>query len=112
MKTMVGSVLVAGTVVLTGCSGSIHFGHDRSIDRFLLADRVSDTLRHKTSAWPTSTRCDGSLSGEKGATQRCWITDREGVLWGVTTTVTSLDDQGIYFDVDVDAKPTNRQTSN
>ncbi|WP_264923097.1 DUF4333 domain-containing protein [Mycobacteroides chelonae] len=108
MKMIVGSVLVAGTVLLTGCSGSINFDHDRSIDRFLLADRVSDTLRHKTSAWPTSTRCDGSLSGEKGATQRCWITDRDGVLWGVTTTVTSLDDRGIYFDVDVDAKPANK----
>ncbi|CPS21788.1 Hypothetical protein ERS075553_04837 [Mycobacteroides abscessus] len=109
MKAMVWSTLAIGALLLTGCNVSLDIG-TREIDKDKLAVGVTNALRDKTGETVTSSKCDGPLRGEKGAKQRCWITNHKGEYFGVTTTTTSLDDRGIYFDVDVDAQPTS-QTS-
>jgi len=109
VKAMVWSTLAIGALLLTGCNVSLDIG-TREIDKDKLAVGVTNALRDKTGETVTSSKCDGPLRGEKGAKQRCWITNHKGEYFGVTTTTTSLDDRGIYFDVDVDAQPTS-QTS-
>lgn len=93
--------------MLTGCNVSVDVGTPE-IDKDKLAIGVTNALRDKTGETATSSKCDGPLRGEKGATQRCWVTNHKGELFGVTTTTTSVHDSNIGFDVDVDAKPTDK----
>lgn len=109
MKVIAGAAFITCALMLTACNVSVDIG-TREIDKDKLAIGVTNALRDKTGETVTSSKCDGPLRGEKGAKQRCWITNHKGEFFGVTTTTTSLDDRGIYFDVDVDAQPTS-QTS-
>ncbi|MUM16358.1 hypothetical protein BI330_08200 [Mycobacterium sp. CBMA 623] len=93
--------------MLTGCNVSVDIGTPE-IEKDKLATGVTDALRDKTGETATSSKCDGPLRGEKGAKQRCWVTNHKGELFGVTTTTTSVNGGKIAFDVDVDAKPTNK----
>lgn len=107
MKVIVGSAFVACALMLTGCNVSVDIGTPE-IDKDKLAIGVTNALREKTGETATSSKCDGPLRGEKGAKQRCWVTNHKGELFGVTTTTTSVQNRGVHFDVDVDDKPTNR----
>lgn len=48
------------------------------------------------------------LHGVERATQRCWISDYQGKIYGVTVTATTIEGKHIRFDIAVDSKPTNR----
>ncbi|TDZ82126.1 hypothetical protein DE4585_02655 [Mycobacteroides salmoniphilum] len=95
---------------LTSCHVSFTVGSTKeiSISKEKLARGVSDALAAKTATAPTTSKCDGALRGEKGATQRCWISDSQGQVYGVTVTTTTIDGDHIKFDIDVDNKPTSR----
>ncbi|OHU22405.1 hypothetical protein BKG76_18295 [Mycobacteroides franklinii] len=48
------------------------------------------------------------LRGEKGVTQRCWISDSGGQVYCVNVTATILEGDHIKFAIDVDDKLTSR----
>ncbi|MFT8180671.1 DUF4333 domain-containing protein [Mycobacteroides chelonae] len=104
---MIGSALLS-MAALSGCHASVDVGTTKEISKEKLASGVSDALKAKVGTTPTTSKCDGPLKGEKGATQRCWISDSQGQVYGVNVTTTTLDGGRIQFDIAVDDKPTDR----
>ncbi|MBB4852951.1 hypothetical protein HNP40_000317 [Mycobacteroides chelonae] len=104
---MIASALLS-MAALSGCHASVDVGTTKEISKEKLANGVSDALKQKVGTTPSTSKCDGPLKGSKGDTQRCWISDSRGQVYGVTVTATTIDGDHIKFDIDVDDQPTNR----
>lgn len=104
---MIGMAMFSAAA-LTSCHVSFNEGTPVEISKEKLASGVSDALAAKVGTTPTTSTCDGPLRGEKGATQRCWISDSTGQVYGVTVTATTIEGKHIEFDLAVDNKPTGR----
>ncbi|OHU31727.1 hypothetical protein BKG76_00215 [Mycobacteroides franklinii] len=104
------SAALLSMAALTSCHVSFNVGtaKDLAISKEKLASGVSDALTAQTGTAPSTSKCDGPLRGEKGATQRCWISDSQSQLYAVTVTVTTVEGEHIKFDIAVDDKPTSR----
>ncbi|MGY1605065.1 DUF4333 domain-containing protein [Geodermatophilus sp. SYSU D00815] len=91
------AVLLLGLGLLTGCADSVAAAD--------VAAAVAEDLEARTGARP-AVDCPEDLPAEVGATARCTVT-LEGVEgeYGVTATVTEVEDGRAFFDIQVDPEP-------
>lgn len=100
-KLTVVSALAA--LVLGGCSFSAE--KYKAVSADALEQQVSDKLEQMANQRPDKVECPQDLKGEVGATVRCVLTAGPDQL-GVTVTATSVDDDSVKFDIQVDDQPT------
>ncbi len=82
------------SLALTGCSGG-------AVDAADVESQISDQLEAQIGEAPDSVDCPEDLPAEEGAEIRCELTVAEETL-GVTVTVTSVQDNTVNFDIQVD----------
>lgn len=80
-------------LTLTGCSSTV--------DAADVETQISDQLEAQLGEAPDSVDCPEDLPAEEGAEIRCELTVAEETL-GVTVTVTSVADNTVNFDIQVD----------
>jgi len=81
------------SLVLAGCSGAV--------DASDIETQISDQLETQIGEAPDSVDCPEDLPAKEGAEIRCELTLAEETL-GVTVTVTSVQDNTVNFDIQVD----------
>jgi hypothetical protein len=92
-------------VTATSVKGDeVLFDMVETIDKTLVASRLSDQLTEKVGRKPDSVTCPDNLKGNQGATLRCELKDG-GQTYGVTVTVTDVDAGDVHFDFKVDDQP-------
>ncbi|MBH0775129.1 DUF4333 domain-containing protein [Nocardia bovistercoris] len=101
MKKFAAAALPLFACALAACSVSI--GSDPKIDESALEKSVKQTLTEKVGQEPDSIDCPGDLKGTVGTTMRCTLT-AGGDQLGLTVTVTSVQDDTVNYDVEVDQK--------
>src|ERR1700743_2988826 len=78
-------------VTATSVKGDdVLFDMVETVDKDLVASRVSEQLTEKVGRKPDSVTCPDNLKGNQGATLRCELKD-EGQTYGATVTVTAAD---------------------
>jgi hypothetical protein len=82
----------------------VQFDMVETIDKNLVASKLSDQLTEKVGRKPDSVTCPDNLKGNQGATLRCDLKDG-GQTYGVTVTVTDVDAGDVHFDFKVDEQP-------
>jgi hypothetical protein len=92
------AVLVPVLVLAAACGAG-------TVDKDDVAGAVADQVENQVGSRPKVT-CPDDLEAKVGATTRCTLT-LEGVdgQYGVTATVTKVQDDQANFDVQVDAEP-------
>jgi hypothetical protein len=89
-------------MALTGCSVSV--GSDPKISKETLESGITDALEKSVGKRPDSVTCPGSVKAKVGESIRCEL--RAGASrYGLTATVTSLDDGKAQYKVKVDQRP-------
>ena len=92
-------------VTATSVKGDdVQFDMVETIDKALVASKLSDQLTEKVGRKPDSVTCPDNLKGNQGATLRCELKDG-GQTYGVTVTVTDVDAGDVHFDFKVDEQP-------
>jgi hypothetical protein len=92
-------------VTATSVKGdNVEFDMVETVDKNLVASRLSDQLTEKVGRKPDSVTCPDNLKGNQGATLRCDLKDG-GQTYGVTVTVTDVDAGDVHFDFKVDDQP-------
>jgi len=92
-------------VTATSVKGDdVEFDMVETIDKALVASKLSEQLTEKVGRKPDSVTCPDNLKGNQGATLRCELKD-EGQTYGVTVTVTDVDAGDVHFDFKVDDQP-------
>jgi Domain of unknown function (DUF4333) len=92
-------------VTATSVKGDdVLFDMVETVDKNLVASRLSDQLTEKVGRKPDSVTCPDNLKGNQGATLRCDLKDG-GQTYGVTVTVTDVDAGDVHFDFKVDDQP-------
>jgi hypothetical protein len=92
-------------VTATSVKGDdVQFDMVETVDKNLVASKLSDQLTEKVGRKPDSVTCPDNLKGTQGATLRCQLKD-EGQTYGVTVTVTDVDAGDVHFDFKVDDQP-------
>ena len=72
-----------------------------------LATRAEDALMPRLGGVRPEVRCPEALAAKVGAEARCTVfVGRRGQEYGVTMTVTAVEDGTALFDVEVDDQPT------
>jgi Domain of unknown function (DUF4333) len=72
-----------------------------------VATKAEDALEEQVGVRPTIS-CPEDLAAEVGATTRCTFTAGDDPTeYGVQVTVTSVDDDAVRFDVELDERPTS-----
>ena len=99
LRLLVAAPLLA--VPLSACS----FGTTDSLPADEVADGAEDALEDQVGVRPDVT-CPEDLEAEVDAETRCTLTvDGDTEEYGVTVTVTSIEDETANFDVQVDDEP-------
>ena len=92
-------------VTATSVKGDeVLFDMVETVDKNLVASKLSDQLTEKVGRKPDSVTCPDNLKGTQGATLRCELKD-EGQTYGVTVTVSDVDAGDVHFDFKVDDQP-------
>jgi Domain of unknown function (DUF4333) len=92
-------------VTATSVKGDdVQFDMVETVDKNLVASKLSDQLTEKVGRKPDSVTCPDNLKGTQGATMRCDLKD-EGQTYGVTVTVTDVEAGDVHFDFKVDDQP-------
>src|ERR1700742_1034146 len=92
-------------VTATSVKGDdVQFDMVETIDKALVASKLSEQLTEKVGRKPDSVTCPDNLKGNQGATLACELKD-EGQTYGVTVTVTEVDAGDVHFDFKVDDHP-------
>lgn len=86
--------VAAGVGLLAGC-GTPKVAQDK------VEDQISTQLGKKIGHEPDKVSCPGDLTGEKGKSMECTLTDK-GTEYGVTVNVTSVDGKKVKFSIKVD----------
>ncbi|QFU88388.1 DUF4333 domain-containing protein [Amycolatopsis sp. YIM 10] len=90
-------------LALTGCSASVNTG-EPTIAKATLEQGVTDALHKSVGQRPDSVECPDSVKAEAGQSTRCVLT-ASSVRYGLTATVTSVDNGNARYQVQVDNKP-------
>jgi hypothetical protein len=91
-------------VTATSVKGDdVEFDMVETVDKNLVASKLSEQLTEKVGRKPDSVTCPDNLKGTQGATLRCDLKDG-GETYGVTVTVTDVGDVHFDFKVDDQAK--------
>lgn len=89
------AVPVVSLGLLTSCSFSIG---STTVSQEELEKQVTASVEKASTDDPEFTvACDGTLEGEVGATQVCWVTDAEGGKTGLDVEVTEVDGSDVSF---------------
>ena len=92
-------------VAATSVKGDdVEYDMVETVDKNLVASKVSDQLTQQIGRKPDSVTCPDNLKGNQGATLRCDLKDG-GQTLGVTVTVTDVDAGDVHFDIKVDEQP-------
>jgi Domain of unknown function (DUF4333) len=92
-------------VTATSVKGDeVLFDMVETVDKNLVARRISEQLTEQVGHKPDSVTCPDNLKGNKDATLRCELKDG-GQTYGVTVTVTDVDAGDVHFDFKVDSQP-------
>jgi len=92
-------------VTATSVKGdNVEFDMVETVDKGLVASKVSDQLTEKVGRKPDSVTCPDNLKGTPGSTLRCELKDG-GETYGLTVTVTNVDAGDVHFDFKVDDQP-------
>ncbi|MFB9313916.1 DUF4333 domain-containing protein [Nocardioides plantarum] len=93
-------VVLLVAVAAGGCSSSTE---NEAVSASKLADRVAtEQQKQNPDTKISDVSCDGEIKAEKGAEQRCHASDVRGDRYGLTVTVTSVDDGKLSFSTDPD----------
>ena len=95
--------VLGAALVLAGCSFEASTGGD-SVDADTLADEVSSQLAESVGQEPDDVTCSDDLEAEVDAETRCELTAGDQT-YGVTVTVTEVQDGNASFDIQVDDEP-------
>ena len=91
-------VIPALLLGLAACGGAVVTAEET-------AEKAEDALEEQIGARPEIS-CPDDLEAEEGAETRCTLTAGEDpTQYGVTVTVTSVEDDTVNFDVQVDDEP-------
>ena len=96
--------VVCAVVTLTGCSVSVETKEDPTMSKETVEKGIADALEKAVGQRPDSVECPDSVKAKVGETFRCELSagsDR----YGLTGTITSLNDGKAQYDVKVDDKP-------
>src|ERR1700709_499288 len=89
-------------VTATSVKGdNVEFDMVETVDKNLVASKLSDQLTEKVGHKPDTVTCPDNLKGNPGSTLRCDLKDG-GQTYGVTVTVTDVDAGDVHFDFKVD----------
>jgi hypothetical protein len=89
-------------VTATSVKGdNVEFDMVETVDKNLVASKLSDQLTEKVGRKPDAVTCPDNLKGTPGSTLRCDLKD-DGQTYGVTVTVTDVDAGDVHFDFKVD----------
>jgi hypothetical protein len=89
-------------VTATSVKGDdVLFDMVETVDKNLVASKVSDGLTQKVGQKPDAVTCPDNLKGTPGSTLRCDLKDGDQT-YGVTVTVTDVDAGDVKFDFKVD----------
>ena len=92
---------VCAGAALAGCSASVTLTTEPTIDKATLEKGITDTLTKKVGQRPDAVECPIALKVKVGETTRCALT-ANGVRYGVTATITSVQGANYHYDVQVD----------
>ncbi|MGV9587047.1 DUF4333 domain-containing protein [Nocardia farcinica] len=96
----VAGLIAFACLAAAGCS--VQIGNDTpSVAEADLERSVKETLTQQVGQEPDTIDCPGDLEGEVGNTMRCTLTAGGDTL-GLTVTVTSVQDETVNYDVQVD----------
>jgi hypothetical protein len=101
MRIAIPVALACGVVLITGCSFSTGSG---SVDRHKVEKEVSDQLTKTVGQRPKAITCPGDLKAVEGTKMRCQLEASNGSKIGLTLTVTTVKDDDVKFDIQVDQK--------
>ncbi len=115
LKAQVGAQLNCGmkvkgqdynvNVTTTSVNGNdVKFDMVETVDKNLVASKISDQLTQQVGNKPDSVTCPDNLKGEQGATLRCELKD-SGQTYGVTVTVADVQGGDVNFNFKVDDQP-------
>ncbi len=94
-------------VTATSVKGDdVEFDMVETVDKNLVANKVSEQLTEKVGRKPDSVTCPDNLKGTPGSTLRCDLKDN-GQTYGVTVTVSNVDAGDVHFDFKVDDQAKN-----
>ncbi|MET7769845.1 DUF4333 domain-containing protein [Nocardia sp. NPDC005366] len=99
MKKLGSIALPLLACALAACSVSI--GSDPKIGEAELEKSVKQTLTEQVGQEPDGIDCPGDLKGTVGTTMRCTLS-AGGDQLGLTVTVTSVENDTVKYDVEVD----------
>ncbi len=99
MRTMKSIIFLApALLVLAGCSTT------GAVSQADLEQQVSTQLESSVGVAPDSVTCPGDLTAETGTTMRCELTAGDST-YGLTVTVTGVENDVASFDILVDDAP-------
>ncbi|UMB67645.1 DUF4333 domain-containing protein [Mycobacterium paraterrae] len=89
-------------VTATSVKGDdVEFDMVETVDKDLVASKVSEQLTQKVGRKPDAVTCPDNLKGAVGSTLRCDLKD-DGQTYGVTVTVSDVEAGDVHFDFKVD----------
>jgi hypothetical protein len=98
-------------VTVTSVNGDkVNFDIVETVNKDDVAKSISDQLAQQTGRAPDSVTCPSGLKGDAGATLRCQLSD-QGSTYGVTVTVTSVDNGDVKYGFKVDDQPGQGSTA-
>lgn len=107
-KMLTRRILRNGIAVCAVLAGLATAGCDVSVQRTLDADAVAQKAAHalarEVGKKPDSVTCPTDLTVKKGASIRCTLVGN-GVPYGLTVTVESIDGDNVHLDFQVDQQP-------
>lgn len=90
---------------VTSVDGSkVNFDIVETVNKDDVVKSISDQLAQESGRAPDSVTCPNDLKGDVGATLRCQLTD-QGSTYGVTVTVSSVDNDDVKYGFKVDEQP-------
>ncbi|WP_320783333.1 DUF4333 domain-containing protein [Streptomyces sp. CRN 30] len=92
-----GLAAVAAAALLVGCSSS-----EPKISKGEVEDTVAEKLAAQMNQPKPDIACPEDLAGEVGTTMRCELTATDGSTIGLTVKVTSVEDDTVKYDIEVD----------
>jgi uncharacterized protein DUF4333 len=82
----------------------VNFDIVETVDKGDVEKSISDQLAQQSGRTPDSVTCPNDLKGDPGATLRCQLSD-QGSTYGVTVTVSSVDNDDVKYGFKVDDQP-------
>jgi hypothetical protein len=96
----------AAAIVLaaSGCTVSGSMGSTPRVSTGTLESTIAERLEAQVGQRPDSVSCPDELKGKTGETVRCSLTSGPS-SYGITVKVTSVKDERVRFDIQVDDSP-------